>query len=119
MDIAELRADILQLREMYEPGRLAAELKSQEIEDVAGATKQKQQLARRSSEMTGLLRLTASIGVIKKRAKHITFTSGLYPCYVISFTQLDNDMDKLMIHEDALKTNRLDILSPSTTVPSR
>ena len=112
MDIAELRADILQLREEYEPERLLSERHAQFVEDLGMEHRVEHQPSTRKQSF-----LLNTLAVTKKAIADIKFTSGVYPCYVVAIDQI-RQMDRLMVHEDALATERLDVLTPSTVMPS-
>ncbi len=106
MDITELRADIQQLREKYEPEQVEKERKADEIEDLAGSS-----LSRQVST-----KLAASASA-KDPKTEISFFNVQYPCYVLSLNKL-RDHERLPVHEDALRAEKLDVLTSSSLMPS-
>jgi hypothetical protein len=103
MDIAELRADILQLREKYQPLELEKERKANEVYDLAAHAS----LTRQRSTMIG--------GKVAKQGV-ISFRTVQYPCYCISLKAL-RQFDRLPVHEDALRMDILEVLTQSSTMP--
>ena len=106
MDITELRADIQQLRETYEPQQLEKERKASEIQDFSG---------RRSSIQLNTM-ISAPV-TAKDKKSEISFFNVQYPCYVLSINRL-REHDRLPVHEDALRAEKLDILTSTSLMPS-
>ncbi len=105
MDIAELRADILQLREKFQPHELEKERVASQVEDMAAAIAQ----ARRQE--------STMIASNNTKQHTISFYNVQYPCYVLSLKEL-RKYERLPVHEDALRSEILDILTQTSTMPA-
>ena len=131
MDISELRADILQLREKYEPKELELEREAERIEHSRRPSVQ------RRTSMTRARRRgccdflswrgepsleyapspTRPSPTDTTTDNEISFLASLYPCYVLSLQSL-RLLARLPVHEDALQAERLDVLTSTSTTPA-
>lgn len=122
MDIVELRADILHLRELYESEKLAEERNMMRcsIDDIADLSVKVKQQSTALSDNDGRTRRISFPPGRKydgEKGVKISFTSGRYPAYVVSLSVLQH-YERLPLHEDALQAGGLDLLTPSTMMPS-
>ena len=127
MDITELRADILQLRERYEPKLLEAERCAQAVKDLADNDESRTRNQRLNStrleqdsrfdNQNCFRNLLSKVTRGPGSKENILFTSGAYPCYVVSLSTLQM-FERLPVHEDALFSEQLDLLDPNSIMPA-
>ena len=121
MDIIELRADILQLRAQYEPLKLEKEGLLNDLDAHNNETTiEELRGGRRLLGTPIVIGQTSTLPVTNAgltKNPELSFLISVYPCYVISLRECQCH-DRLPVHEDALKSGKLDVLTTTSTIPN-